>query len=331
MHEYCQCMIKETFVLMEPMDLGSNGLARVRQLREEREKRRRERALARQGVCGAGVSTPSDRTCRTTTRGSPRQCRRIEETHAYLCSKVDPVMASLILTLITDRPDDVRDAALSFLLKRKEGRTTPGASIGTDSAAYGSSHCNDGASNAHQSSRSKNAVERLAQRRDRLFMVQEIGPLISELINRTLRCMPDDVEVFLIEQLQHVHRDTGVRTSSCNFGVPDSQKSSEITPGSQSISQQRRSSSARSRLEEAQSLDLAVQRNTPPGAEISTEFEQRSSRMGHEPDPSGPDIEVPARDRVVAEGIKESCNRLWDDEVCRKTLSRSQRCTMLAV
>lgn len=186
-------------------------------------------------------------------RVSPRQRRRVEETHAYLCAKVDPVMGALILALVSDHPTNVHDAALRhlFFVSRKEkqddsstnkngvasatayqndtsrldknnasnsraaiGVPSPKYSVGTveggrcssdggNGSGKGEVNTGNGCTDKDSGSGTVgNAVGRLAQRRDRLFMAREIGPLVTELINRTLRHMPTDVESFLIEQLR---------------------------------------------------------------------------------------------------------------------------------
>lgn len=267
-------------------------MAQIRSLREERGRRRRARWRANQdgmhngatavgrhndgggGGCRGGrpFTAAAGGYGRTTVnsgivggdcveveptrrRISPRQRRRVEETHAYLCAKVDPVMGALILALVSDHPTDVRDAALRHLLVSREkkrnissansdgvaaatvheadisrlnknnacnsraavGVSGPKYSVGVAEGGCCSSDggtcggkgelsmgngCRDGNSGRDTVG---NAVGRLAQRRDRLFMAREIGPLVTELINRTLRHMPTDVESFLIEQLQGEH------------------------------------------------------------------------------------------------------------------------------
>lgn len=260
-------------------ELGGSGLAQVRRLRDERERRRRGRWLEnQQGITGQNAPAKT-RAAESARNGGPtrppvmvapifcgpvdgsgvvgaelpkrrislRQCRRVEKVHTYLCAKVDPIMGSLILALVSDRPANVRDAALQHLLlskKQRDGRNGDGDGSEADAAnaatitrpeemdgvgerigcrtcetlhtpcqkhAEPSIGSGDGGG-AGRNRRDKcgqrdsgtvtDAVQRLAQRRDRVFMAREIGPLITELINRTLRYMPTDVESFLIEQLQ---------------------------------------------------------------------------------------------------------------------------------
>lgn len=272
-------------------ELGGNGLAGVRHLRDERERRRRVRWRTHQAaqttsdkttlngkgaLAAGGHNIPCDPTrgadkpaaypaprgahvtdCKidpmTNRRISSRQRRRVEETHAYLCAKVDPIMGALILALVSDRPTDIRGAALQYLLVAKKcGSGEPITSTEavppvkadpTDKAVCDAccalgvacqKHVESGANPISgddggrggedvRNSRggggdiggsgecTKGSVsKRLAQRQDRLFMASEVGPLITELINRTLRSMPTDVVSFLIEQLRG--------TSKCDPG-----------------------------------------------------------------------------------------------------------------
>ena len=122
------------------MELGGSGLAGARHLRDEREKRRRARRTRQAFGRGEGVRVASSASDSPSPglgyadgaaagggrwgsprapRVSPRQRRRVEDTHAYLCAKVDPVMSGLILALVEGRPKNIRQAALDHLLSQK--------------------------------------------------------------------------------------------------------------------------------------------------------------------------------------------------------------------
>lgn len=323
-------------------ELRGSGLAGVRHLREERERRRRARAR-RQGFThtevtscrdsgsGGGGGNYDDASPRAPqTRGFPRQRRRVEDTHAYLCAKVDPVMGSLILALAADRPKNVRDAALRHLLKRRDGASPRSSTSPTASSRDGNvkhePECatpegdvpleqREGNGGSHARTRVESdtvraAHNQLAQRRDRLFMVREIGPLVTELINRTLKHMPVDVESFLIEQLQSAHPAAGGHNSTLPAEGPSDGEGfrGHLNKNYASPAATPRPSTARSRLQQAQTMDLAVQRTSPPRVERAECRSQTPPRTRH---PGGEED----GDRTVADGVRESQNKPWDVEV----------------
>lgn len=367
------------------MKLGGDGTTGTRQLLNERKKPRRPRsatiarprALAASGGCSYATRTNSDAAERQplprAPKVSPRQRRRIEDTHAYLCARVDPIMGSLILNLMEARPDDIRVAALNHLLSKKQAASggahdsneAPAEAVASGSAAGIPEDSKlrrgfddvgsvpgpvEGAEVAQQ--------QRLARRQDRLFMAREIGPLITELIRRTLRCMPTDVEGFLIEQLQGctledvTTQDKGGNSSRRQHPHTPSDvtglKSPDILTGSRSNSNSSNSkqfhrptrpSTARSRLQQAQSLDKHVQQTSPPLSGRETEARRSPSppripRNGGLSDEDNSDHGVGDRgdappssrgdggDMAPENGVKESQNKPWDIEVLSCSLKR---------
>lgn len=298
------------------MDLGSCGLAGVRQLREEREKRRRERALARGGLPGEGSSNDRGSLCHGPPEGSPRQSKRVEDMHAYLCSKVDPIMGSLILALVIDRPNDLRNAALHHLVaRRRTSAQTEPDSVGLVDGSLAGVH-EGGRAHIKHEKRASTALERPAQHQDRLFMVQEIGPLITELINRTLKRMPEDVEGFLIEQLQRAqHGCSGNGTSWYEAHSQGERTFLGITGNNCSPSRHNRPSTARGRLQQARDIDLALQHGSPPRAEGADSRSAGSTPRPRDGESSRVRDSSP-RDRIITEGVTEKRNKPWDMEVC---------------
>ncbi|CAM9945352.1 unnamed protein product, partial [Hapterophycus canaliculatus] len=199
--------------------------------------------------------------------------------------------------------------------------------------------------------------QRLARRQDRVFMAREIGPLVTELIRRTLRCMPNDVEGFLIKQLQgctlaDVSRQDKVSNSfgrqyphppfdvaeladgTEHVGNREGSRSNNNSIGRQSH-RPTRPSTARSRLEQAQSLDKHVQQTSPPLSGRATEARRSPSpprvprngglsdeddgdycgRNGGDPQPSS---RGDGGVTVSGDRVKESLNKPWDIEVSSK-------------
>eukprot|EP00903_Cladosiphon_okamuranus_P018136 g16690.t1 len=276
----------------------------------------------------------------------------MEETHAYLCARVDPVMGSLVLALMEGRPEDTHEAALKHLLSKRLGKDGPaddqqqmGTAVvrpegqnrvkggGDNRAASSAPADNEGGKEVAQH-------HRLARRQDRLFMAREIGPLVTELIRRTLHHMPADVESFLIEQLQggiapgfacsstaaarenvvNNNRTPHPPTSNGVDDPPDSRKNRPTRP-----------STARSRLQHAQSLDFHVQQTSPPQSGRAAEARPRSpssprglknGALSDEEDGVGDQGGGSASlrsegggGRGVVAGVKESQNKPWDVEV----------------
>ena len=389
------------------MELGGSGLAGARHLRDEREKRRRARRTRKEVASSASSASASPgfgyadvaaarvgggAASPRAPRVSPRQRRRVEDTHVYLCAKVDPVMGALILALVEGRPKNVRQAALDHLLSKKDrggGRTgTAGGGTATVADCDGlddddltrdrlSSQQDDRETNRRKerggnsnkthnngagvsSSPAAVVARRLAERQDRLFMAREIGPLVTELITRTLRAMPTEVEDFLIEQLQGIASSAVQREGTGNGGHGflrhDTQKShpAEISPREESRKdrpnghdesepQQRsaRPSTARSRLEEARNLDLQAQETLHPMTEGAEAGPCTSAGMSNGPrganllldgdnsSVNGDDAPLPLseREKVVAVGVKESLNKPWDMEVrCVRALCACLLC-----
>ena len=145
-----------------------------------------------------------------TPRVSLAQVRRIEDTYAYLCAKVDPVMGSLILALISKKPENVQEAAMSHLLAKKKERIEGGKTEGESTMSRGERGIGNGIHSEVGANGSKDrddcgaasSAQRQASRQDRLFMAREVGPFATSLVSRLLRCRPADVETFLIEELQ---------------------------------------------------------------------------------------------------------------------------------
>ncbi|CAN0336586.1 unnamed protein product, partial [Ectocarpus fasciculatus] len=338
------------------VEMSGSGLAGVRRLHNEREKRRRPRtatttrprALDAAGGCSHGnahstvVGAPPRARA---PRVSPRQRRRIEDTHAYLCSKVDPVMGSLILVLMESRPEEIRKAALDHLLSKKRMREPNAADNGVSRAAGGNTTTADRKQDISDIEEEEAAQRRrLARHQDRVFMAREVGPLVTELIRRTLRSMPTDVELFLIEQLKGVPSggacDHDMNGNNHRLAFPPADGAEAISMsskqrhiGDNSTGQPHRPtrpSTARSRLQQAQSLDLHVQQTSPPlsgrtearrspspprgpkNGGLSDEDDLRSDGVGGEfarPGGGG---------GAVVDGVKESLNKPWDVEVSSK-------------
>lgn len=368
-------------------ELGGSGLAGVRHLHDEREKRRRPRTTTsnRPRTFAGGPGTFSHpRNTTTTVKGGPlprapgvslRQRRRVEDTHAYLCERVDPVMGSLILALMEIRPDDIHEAALDHLLSKRAADESASAEDGqtrtsrtTANSTAGPASANKikagvgGGVRAASTTAGGGAVaqqQRLARRQDRLFMAREIGPLITELIRRTLRCMPTDVECFLVEQLQggtiaprrrstatadsHAeHYGSSYRRSNPHLPAPEgtatvaTDNSSKDRLHNNNHQHPTRPSTARNRLQQAQSLDNHVQQTSPPLSGRTTEA-RRSPSPPRDPingglsddeddgctyGEDGPRKEASLSSsrgdgggRAVAHGVRESQNKPWDVEV----------------
>lgn len=233
-------------------------------------------------------------------------------------------MGSLILALVEGRPEDIHAAALEHLLsKRREkegsadGQKVTKIRPGSASAPTG----NEGKEAAAQQ-------RRLTRRQDRLFMAREIGPLVTELIRRTLSHMPTDVESFLIEQLQG-----GI--APCGPAAQEKDRRpypppAGVEPPHAGNSRPTRPSTARSRLQQAQSLDLHVQQTSPPLSGRTTEARRSpspprgpkngglSDEEGGICDQEGGKASLPSRGtggRAAVPGVKESQNKPWDVEV----------------
>ncbi|CAM9607139.1 unnamed protein product [Choristocarpus tenellus] len=273
------------------LENGGSGLAGVRHLRDNREWRRRART--ERSKTTDSIKAPL---------GSPRQRRRIEDTHSYLCAKVDPIMGLLITYLISERPNDVQSAMLGYLLARREGLF-----LGCGSARDGDIMPIVGSDCTFERGSKKyrhKVGERLTKHEDRVYMARQIGPLIIELIHRTLRRMPADVESFLVEQLQE--------KLSPPFLQPEALP--KFTSPSEVQGQDRRHfrpSTARSRLQHAQSIDSDVQKTSPPRmekAEIHTPPVNVAISRSEEL------ISSPGN-HVISEGVTESQNRPWDVEI----------------
>lgn len=347
------------------MELGGSGLAGARHLRDEREKRRRARPTRQQPVaasfarnhCGGPSPSPP------APKVSPRQRKRIEDTHAYLCAKVDPVMAPLILSLVADRPEDIREAALRHFLskKKQQQQQQQQGGDGTTSGVLGEAGAedarreesgsfkqqferNNGDSAAeqhhHQQQQHQQHQQRLARRQDRLFMAIEIGPLVSELINRTLRRMPTDVESFLVEQLQGITPAEELANRRADYGkqglpgvIIGEAGNKNNNKNNKQLHRPTRPSTARSRLQQAQNLDQQVQQTPPP---LTERTERRSPSPPRVPEANGggpvsDDVDgergierregeegeggLGGKREVGTEGVTESHNKPWDVEV----------------
>ncbi|CAB1115611.1 unnamed protein product [Ectocarpus sp. CCAP 1310/34] len=335
------------------VEMSGSGLAGVRRLHNEREKRRRPRTATttrpRAVDAAGGCSHDNARSTfveepprARAPRVSPRQRRRIEDTHAYLCSKVDPVMGSLILVLMESRPEEIRKAALDHLLFKKRMREASADDTGVGRAAGGNATAADPQqyiSGIEVEEEEAAQRRRLARHQDRVFMAREVGPLVTELIRRTLRSMPADVELFLIEQLKGVpsggacDQDMNDNNDRLAFPPPNgaepisrSSKQHQIGHRSGQPHWPGRPSTARSRLQQAQSLDLQVQQTSPP---LSGRTEARRSPSHPRGPQSGgfPDEDDLGADgvggessrpggggRAVVDGVKESLNKPWDVE-----------------
>jgi signal recognition particle receptor subunit beta len=121
-----------------------------------------------------------------------RQRRRLDETHAYLSSTVDPLMSDAITHLLCSRPVDVRHALLDFFTSKqnavKNGKATV-AQFPVDDVLQ---------------QQSISSSSRPVHRMDRLYMAREIGPITTELIHRALRWMPEDILSFFIDELRDI-------------------------------------------------------------------------------------------------------------------------------
>jgi ADP-ribosylation factor family len=260
---------------MELSTIG--GLAGIRQLREDRRKAR----------------APADAFAQSQVLPVHRQRKRAEDTHSYLSSKVDPVMSEAITYLLFARPQDVRRAMLDYFVARRTARDDGGRRL---------------------SFTELRAEPRAAQRHDRLYMAREIGPVMAQLINAVLRRTPDDVEAFLIGQLQDM-----LRLPRDASSIPSPR--SPAADGS-------RPSTARARLSQAQQLDTAVATTTAVAAAAApkaaaaaavpvlplplapfppaTASAASSSRQGTGRHSSG---------IVVSKGVRESQTEHWDVSV----------------
>lgn len=251
-------------------------------------------------------------------------------------------MGSLILVLMESRPEEIRKAALDHLLSKKRMREANADDTGAGREAGGNATTADPKQDVSDIEEEEAAQRRrLARHQDRVFMAREVGPLVTELIRRTLRSMPTDVELFLIQQLKGVPSggayDQNMNDNShrLNFPPPDGAE-----PMSMSTKQQHhlgkstgpprrptRPSTARSRLQQAQSLDLHVQQTSPP---LSGRTEARRSpspprgpKNGGLPDEDdlgsagvgGESSRPGGGGRAVVEAVKESLNKPWDVEV----------------
>ncbi|CAM9902083.1 unnamed protein product, partial [Discosporangium mesarthrocarpum] len=301
---------------MQSIELGGSGLAGIRHLREERARSRRTRTSHSRVFGHPSASCSRIR--------SPRQRRRIEDTHRYLCAKVDPVMCSVITFLIDERPQDVAGAMLTFLLSRQRGQTLDdgGMACASDKKPLKTpdhvSRSTEGGGDQRQRLQKRPTERRLVEHQDRLYMARQIGPLVTELIHATLRSMPSDVESFLIEQLEGNFLGVGDE-------LPGAPTRFRPVPSSNSLGGWQRTrvglsrpSTARSRLQEAQSIDLAVQKDSPPrvGADetlmASSPVRITTAMRDHLRDE---DASNASGSCVMADGVTERQNKPWDMEV----------------
>ncbi|CAN0083149.1 unnamed protein product [Scytosiphon promiscuus] len=362
------------------MKLGIDTTAETRDVPDECMKTQRPRTATKARPRALAASGDCSHAPRTTALGerqplpraprvSPRQRRRIEDTHAYLCARVDPIMGSLILDLMEGKPDNIRAAALDHLLSKKHGASGeaqmstggPGetkaggaATKPADSQSEREFNSLNGQPRPAEKAGVTQQQQRLARRQDRLFMAREIGPLVTELIRRTLRCMPTDVEGFLIKQLQGCTLENALRhewaggidrrqdphppSDVAGHEPPDSRRGSRsIHNGSISRHSHRptRPSTARSRLQQAQNLDKHVQQTSPPVSGRTAEARRspsppRVQNKGGLPDEDDtasdggdeenalPAVRAGGGSRVSGDGVKESQNKPWDIEVSSK-------------
>lgn len=261
-------------------------------------------------------------------------------------------MGSLILALMESRPEDIHEAALKHLLSKRQGKggraddqQQMGITMVRPEGLNGVNVGGDNRAASAEPARNEGGEEevavaqqiRLARRQDRLFMAREIGPLVTELIRRTLHYMPADVESFLIEQLQcgiapgFASSTAATREKDVNNnrrphpppseGVdhPDSRKNRPTRP-----------STARSRLQQAQSLDFHVQHVSPPLSGRTAEARRspspprgpKNGGLSDEEDGAGDqgggNASLPSGGsggRAMVAEVKESQNKPWDVEV----------------
>lgn len=351
------------------VEQSGSGFTGLRQLRDERHRRQRvqrskQDMLLQETVAYEAGATQSPREPRV----SRRQVRRIENIHTYMCAKVDPVMGPLVLALMSDRPENIREAALNHLLSKKKeriesrnidagvmidksysngGNATFESEMGVSPLqnldTNGDKHRGDGDPSL--------GAQRQVGRQDRLFMARAIGPLVTALICRTLRCMPEDVENFLINELQSINvlayrnqeiskqgsfdplrssqplvEDVhGGHVSHLNLGGTIPGISGDDGQDYQDHQQQRRfrrPSSARDRLQQAKSLDQHVQQTSPPMSARTGERETpgpprpKSVQSDIPSDKMQPFSEALFRGKTAeANGFKETRNKPWDVEV----------------
>lgn len=351
---------------VEQSGSGSTGL----QIRDERHRRQqaqqpKQDILLRKTVAYEAGATQLPREPRV----SRRQVRRIENIYTYMCAKVDPVMGPLVLALVSERPENVREAALNHLLSKKEriesrtindgmviekGYISGGNATVESEMGIGMSPLQNLDTNGDMHRGDDDpplGMQREVGRQDRLFMAREVGPLLTALISRTLRCMPEDVENFLIEELQSInvlaYRNqefskqgsfdprrssrslaedvNGGHISNLNLGSTQRAISDYDDKDYQDHQQERllrRPSSARDRLEQAKSLDQHVQKTSPP---LSAPTGKRENPGSPRPKsmqsdiPSGevqPFSEALFRGKTAeASAFKETQNKPWDAEV----------------
>ncbi|KAG5185132.1 ADP-ribosylation factor family-domain-containing protein [Tribonema minus] len=255
------------------------GLAGIRQLRIAR-----GAAAQENSVDNSRPSTAS--AAGVECRPFHRQRRRVEDTHKYLTSKVDPVMSDAITYLLFARPQDVRRAMLDYFVARRAARDN---------------------NNRRLSFRELGLAPRAAQKHDRLYMAREIGPVVAHLINAVLRRAPDDVEAFLIGQLQDMLR------------LPRDGASVPAPPATS------RPSTARSRLALAQELDTAAEpllarsasgKKVTPTAAAAAAMQQQQQAAAMPPPTLAPKPPETAPSlggkRSSSYGVRESKTEHWD-------------------
>ena len=108
-------------------------------------------------------------------RGTSASRRRKEIVSEYMRVHVDPVMREMITHLLLAQPSDVAGAMLAYLRAARDG-AAPGGSPGADAA-------------------------RRVSRADRVYMVREISPLLTEVLSDVVRARPRAPVDFIIAWL----------------------------------------------------------------------------------------------------------------------------------
>jgi len=121
----------------------------------------------------------------------------MDAAHVYLAAHVDPIMNHMLKDLVLNQPDDVGLAMITFLRQIESG---------DQMAASVDRSCN-----------------RLAERRDRVYVARKISPLLVQLLDRVIKARPtQNIEAFLIHQLEDIliinqeHQPHGLLSSSQN-------------------------------------------------------------------------------------------------------------------
>eukprot|EP00638_Chattonella_subsalsa_P017652 CAMPEP_0117822996 /NCGR_PEP_ID=MMETSP0949-20121206/4010_1 /TAXON_ID=44440 /ORGANISM="Chattonella subsalsa, Strain CCMP2191" /LENGTH=133 /DNA_ID=CAMNT_0005662477 /DNA_START=300 /DNA_END=701 /DNA_ORIENTATION=+ len=119
----------------------------------------------------------------------------MDAAHVYLAAHVDPIMNHMLKDLVLNQPDDVGLAMITFLRQIESG---------DQMAASVDRSCN-----------------RLAERRDRVYVARKISPLLVQLLDRVIKTRPTQkIEAFLIHQLEDIliinqeHQPHGLVSSS---------------------------------------------------------------------------------------------------------------------